>query len=137
MKLLLTIAILMLSACSTMQAYTGPTRDASEVALIKGAIAWNVEVKIEKVDGVSPGIFQDRVSVLPGKHLLHTLTMFRSRSDKMVVFRSHIRFEAKAGQEYMLFSDYFLYGPRLWMIDSDGELVALHETRPPGRKRRR
>src|SRR5262245_57853957 len=72
--LLAVLALSGLSACATYQAYEGPKRPASEVAVINGDAKLRADTPlalvIRAIDGATLDVRYSSAAVLPGKHTL-------------------------------------------------------------------
>ncbi len=89
-----------------------------------------LQILIEQVDGTRLNPFQDRAEVLPGRHVLVVTALIESR-DRRATGTHTLAFTAEAGQEYRVCGDWHLYGPRIWIEETNtGRQVALAETRP-------
>lgn len=119
------------AGCATLQAYSGAPRADSEVALLVPATSSAAHLLIERVNGRRVGLFQDRVEVLPGEHVV-LASVVVEHAMRSVVGTHRLRFVAEPGHHYELRGDWHMYGPRIWIQDlASGARVAEAVTRPP------
>jgi len=118
-----------LSGCATLKTYPGDRLDRSEVAVVKPGVESEVHVVIESINGRSLGPLRDRAEVLPGRHVVDVLVILQGRS-RTITRPMRFTLKAEAGREYTLRGDWFMYGPRIKIRDSEGELVAEAVTPP-------
>lgn len=121
---------LLLTGCSTMQAYDGPKLPEAEVALIKpyspGIAISHIMTKthplvIEQIDGKSTEVFSDKISVKPGEHKLKIIF---PNASKHAGIRT-ISLIAEAGHFYMVYGTRDFYEASVWIVDeTTGEEVA-------------
>ncbi len=125
----LALCCLALCACGTFRAYPGPARDPSEVALLRPATHRGQEISIEAVDGTPLGPLQVRAELLPGPHRVR-ITLILRVGRELAAGSHELGFVAEAGREYRAHGDWHIYGPRVWISDADGAVLALIETLP-------
>ena len=128
-RLPLLLCSLALCACSTFRAYPGAARDPAEVALLRPATQRGQEISIEVVDGTPLGPLQVRAELLPGPHRIR-VTLILHVGRELAAGSHELEFVAEAGREYRAHGDWHIYGPRVWISDADGAVVARAETGP-------
>ena len=120
------IAVLLLSGCGTMQAYSGPQLPKEQVAVVKSNILKHpfTTIVIAAVDGKSRSGARTNVEVLPGRHtldLLVNVTVWYVT----VNYPASISFEAEAGKVYFVDAKIVNGQPLVWVVDEQtNEVVA-------------
>ena len=114
---------LLLTACGTLQAYSGPPLPRAQVARITPAATGRVRVLLLAADGYEPGLLDEGVELTPGRHELRLLLIFDARGRSFSARRAVV-FDAEAGGDYTVHGDWFLHGPRVRVVARDGALVA-------------
>jgi hypothetical protein len=101
------VALAMLTACGTFQAYEGSHKPDSEVALISGAAKLRattpLALVIRAVDGKEVDLRYSSVALLPGKHSL--LIDCQLGEGAGTASRHELEVEVAAGQRYRLQAD--------------------------------
>lgn len=115
--------------CGTLQAYPGPGRVRTEVALVSPAASNASHVVLDAVNGRELTWLQDRVEVLPGTVQVRA-TVILVHGPRKITRTHEFDFEAEPGGTYTLAADWFLYGPRIRVADRHGVYIAEAVTRP-------
>ena len=118
--------------CGTLQAYPGPPRRATEVAVLRPAVMNARKILIDEVNGQSLGLLHDRVELLPGIQLVRATLQIESRSGWFEA-RHELQFIAEAGHDYVMYADFMPQGPGLWIQD-EVELRIVAESVTPTRR---
>jgi hypothetical protein len=123
--------LLLLAGCATLRTYPGDPLDPTHVARILPVHTSYLQILIEEVDGRRLNLLQDRAEVLPGRHELVVTALVDSQG-RRTSGTHRLEFTAEEGCEYRVCGDWYLYGARIWIEESDsGRRVAVAETRPP------
>jgi len=116
----LAIAAMLVEGCGTMQAYDGPKKPASEIAVIKtniGELALDA-VWVGQLDGKRLDLAYAELEIAPGPHQAQILI-----KRGFVTRGIPASFDAKAGHTYRIKGDFHL--GKTWVLDEGtGELVA-------------
>ncbi len=88
---------------STLKGYDGPEFPAHTTAVIESG----VYADIESCDGMKLGSFQNKVSVLPGNHMVELAYHAQSMGDTVFYSRevAFVTFNAEAGHTYVAYAD--------------------------------
>lgn len=128
---LVVVAAGLAAGCGTLRAYPGQARPHWEVALLRPALDWHVEIRIDEVDGRPLGWRRSRAELLPGTHAVQATVIMRGAGVPGSAVTHELQLAAEAGHAYEVHGDYHLYGPRIWIYDrTDSATVAVAEVRP-------
>ncbi len=127
--LLLLLSPLVATGCGSFQAYPGPRRPAAEVATLATGRG-PAQVLLLQLNGREVGPLREGAELLPGLQQVTAALLFRDGGGLRSERRS-IEFEAQAGQCYTLYADWYMYGPRLLVLDSAGARIAEWLTPKP------
>jgi hypothetical protein len=131
-RLLLLLLTLLAAACGTLRTYPGSALPDGQVAMLRPALDWEAEIRIDEIDGKPLGWWSSRAELLPGAHTIQATVIMRGMDRRRAVATHELQLAAEAGHEYEVHGDYHLYGPRIWIYDRTDEVaVALAEVRPP------
>ena len=101
---------------SVMKGYEGPEFPVHTTAVIESG----VYADIESCDGVKLGSFQNKVTVLPGNHMVELAYHAQSMGDTVFYSRAvaFVTFNAEAGHTYVAYAD---------MIGNSGWVARIKE----------
>jgi hypothetical protein len=133
--LLLLLAGIGASGCATHRAYDGPERPRESVALIEPVPSRTHELYLSAIDGQTLAPWVVRAELLPGEHVIEATLVLRLRG-RRVIADHPLRFEAVQGHTYRVDGGWDLYGPRLWITDTEtgktlDEALTLPKDLPP------
>ena len=101
MRNILSVVVVLLTACSTTQVYEGKKLDRSEVTVIRAGPDINfvksAVMAIKKVDGKNIGIGSNTIEVLPGNHSLEITCQLMAEN---VVNTHMLDVNVEAGRTY-------------------------------------
>jgi hypothetical protein len=118
------LAAPLLAGCTTLHAYPGAPREASQVASLRPAVMPAQLILLDAVDGEALGWLQDRAELLPGAHTARVTAVLRGR-ERELEFTHELAFTAEAGREYLVYAELGPYGPRTFILDDrSGRIVA-------------
>jgi hypothetical protein len=101
---------------SIMKGYDGPEFPAHTTAIVESG----VYADIESCDGIKLGSFQNKVTVLPGNHIVELMFHTQSMGDTVSYSReaAFVTFNAEAGHIYVAYAD---------MIGNSGWVARIKE----------
>jgi hypothetical protein len=73
-----------------------------------------------QVDGLELGPLQDRARLLPGSHRITAAVLIHTRAREVLETRE-LELHAEAGHSYALHAGWGLYGPSVWITDTETE----------------
>jgi hypothetical protein len=125
---LLASLALLATGCSGLQTYPGAKRPRAELARLEPSLQMpGTQILIESVDGVRLGWLNDHALVLPGPHVASVSLVLRGGIGEQRQYRADLRFEAEAGQRYVVLGELYEAGPRLWIADDELRTVAEYD----------